>query len=92
MNDKEFENYTLTLEDLDFIDGGAITSTEGETPGMKCPQCGGFIPTTIMQIITTQAIVCPHCHLRLNIDRMKSSKAIEALKKVQAAQDKASRK
>lgn len=58
-----------------------------QVPGMKCPKCGDFIPTTIMQIITASALVCPHCHLRLNIDRLKSGKAIEALKKVQAAQD-----
>ncbi len=59
---------------------------------MKCPQCGKFIPTTIMHIITASALVCPHCQLRLNIDRMKSGKAIDALKKVQAAQDNLERK
>lgn len=54
-----------------------------QIPGMKCPQCGEFIPTTIQHIITSSALVCPHCHLRLNIDRTKSGKAIDALRKVQ---------
>lgn len=55
--------------------------------GMKCPQCGSFIPISIFQLLTTNALVCPSCHLRLVIDRMKSRPAFEALRKVQAAQD-----
>lgn len=54
--------------------------------GLKCPQCGAFIETTILQLLTSQALVCPACRLRLNIDRMKSRQAFEALRKVQAAQ------
>lgn len=63
-----------------------------QIPGMKCPQCGEFIPTTIQHIITSSALVCPHCHLRLNIDRTKSGKAIDALRKVQEAQENLERK
>jgi len=55
--------------------------------GMKCPQCGTFIETSIFQILTANALDCPSCHLRLNIDRMKSRPAFDALRKVQAAQD-----
>ena len=55
--------------------------------GLKCPQCGAFIETSIFQLLTTNALICPSCHLRLNIDRMKSRKAFEALRKVKAAQD-----
>lgn len=68
------------------------TSPERQIPGLECPKCGKFIPTTIYHIITASAIVCPHCHLRLNIDRVKSGKAIEALRKVKAAQDDLERK
>lgn len=63
-----------------------------QMPGMKCPQCGEFIPTTIQHIITSSALVCPHCHLRLNIDRTKSGKAIDVLRKVQEAQENLERK
>lgn len=55
--------------------------------GMKCPQCESFIETSIFQLLTTNALVCPNCHLRLNIDRMKSRPAFDALRKVQVAQD-----
>ena len=55
--------------------------------GMKCPQCGTFIETTIFELLTSTALQCPSCHLRLNIDRMKSKPAFDALRKVQFAQD-----
>lgn len=54
--------------------------------GLKCPQCGTFIETSIFQLLTTNALVCPSCHLRLKIDRMKSRQAFDALRKVQMAQ------
>jgi len=54
--------------------------------GLNCPQCKAFIETTMLQLITANALICPNCRLRLNIDRMKSRQAIEALRKVQAAQ------
>lgn len=55
--------------------------------GLKCPQCGAFIETSIFQLLTANALVCHSCHLRLNIDRMKSRPAFDALRKAQAAQD-----
>ena len=60
--------------------------------GLKCPQCGEFIETTIFELLTTNALVCPKCHLRLNIDKIKSSKAFDALRKVNTAQDEVARK
>lgn len=60
--------------------------------GLKCPQCDAFIETSIFQLLTTNALVCPACHLRLNIDRMKSRQAFDALRKVKAAQDELERK
>ena len=56
--------------------------------GMKCPQCGAFIETSIFELLTSNALQCPSCHLRLNIDRMKS----KAVRKVQNAQEKLERK
>lgn len=66
-------------------------SSRAQQVGMKCPQCGTFIPTTIFQLLTTPALVCPSCHLRLTIDRMKSRAAFDALRKVQVAQDRLER-
>lgn len=54
--------------------------------GLKCPQCGTFIETSIFQLLTTSELVCPACRLRLKIDRMKSKPAFDALRKVQMAQ------
>lgn len=67
------------------MNNGAVPARE-QKAGLNCPQCGTFIETTILQLMTSNAIVCPHCRLRLNIDRMKSRPAFEALRKVQAAQ------
>lgn len=54
--------------------------------GMKCPQCGKFIESSIFELLTSNALECPSCHLRLSIDRMKSKPAFDALRKVQNAQ------
>lgn len=55
--------------------------------GLNCPQCGGFIETSIFQLLTSHALQCPHCRLRLTIDRSKSKQAFDALRKVQLAQE-----
>lgn len=65
---------------------------EARKAGLKCPQCDTFIETSIFQLLTTNALVCPKCHLRLNIDRMKSKGAFDALRKVQLAQENLDRK
>lgn len=54
--------------------------------GLKCPQCGIFIETSIFQLLTDQGLTCPACRLRLNIDNIKSKSAMDALRKVQQAQ------
>lgn len=69
------------------MDGNNIGSNaQQQRAGLKCPQCGTFIETSIFQLLTTNALVCPSCHLRLKIDRMKSKPAFDALRKVQLAQ------
>ncbi len=72
---------------LEKVIGGQETANQQNVPGMKCPVCGRCIPTTIYYIVTNAALTCPHCGLRLNIDRVKSAKAIDALRKVKAAQE-----
>ena len=67
------------------------TNCEQKT-GLKCPQCGTFIETSIFQLLTANALVCPNCHLRLTIDRMKSRGAFDALRKVQTAKENLERK
>lgn len=55
-------------------------------PGMKCPQCGAFIETTISQLLTAQVLECPNCHLCLTINHQMSKSAFEVLRKLQEAQ------
>jgi DNA-directed RNA polymerase subunit RPC12/RpoP len=56
-----------------------------QTPGLKCPQCGQFIPTTISELLNASALVCPHCGLKLSINREESKQAMDILKEVDSA-------
>lgn len=52
---------------------------------MDCPVCHCFIPISPEMLLTQQAIECPHCRLRLEIDSRQSQAAREALMKVEVA-------
>jgi len=54
--------------------------------GMKCPNCDGFIPISMYQILAGSSVFCPRCGLRLDINTKDSARAIEALRKVEKAQ------
>ncbi len=58
-----------------------------QTPGMKCPQCEQFIPTTIQELLTSEGLTCPYCGLHLTINRAESKRAMDILQDVQNAQD-----
>jgi DNA-directed RNA polymerase subunit RPC12/RpoP len=55
-------------------------------PGIRCPHCGNLIPTSIQLILFSSSLFCPTCGLKLNIDKRKSDKALEMIKKVEDAQ------
>jgi predicted RNA-binding Zn-ribbon protein involved in translation (DUF1610 family) len=57
-------------------------------PDMPCPNCGNLIPTSIQQILFSNSLCCPICGLKINIDKRKSDKALEMLKKIDDAQKK----
>lgn len=57
------------------------------TPGLDCPKCRVYFPTTIPDLLSG-GIECPHCGLKLSIDRNASDHAILALEKFQATIDK----
>lgn len=54
--------------------------------GMPCPSCQNFIPITMHQLLESNGIFCPACGLRLEINKQSSAKALDALRKVDAAQ------
>lgn len=55
--------------------------------GFECPVCKGFIPVSVKELIIDRSLVCPICGLQLSINKSASQKAIDALDKVQKAQD-----
>lgn len=61
----ETKEYTLTEEELNAVSGGKSS----QVPGMNCPRCGKFIPTTITEILTQGHLRCPYCLFKLNINR-----------------------
>lgn len=71
-----------------------MNNTQQKEPGLNCPQCGHFIPTTITELLSATGLKCPHCHLVLTINRQESKRAMDILKDVDKAQknlDKASK-
>jgi len=77
-NEKEL-NTELKLEDLERVAGGVAANRQS---GMPCPQCHGFIPTNMEQIAREHIIECPHCGLRLNINRPENGLALETVEKI----------
>ncbi len=63
-----------------------MTQETQRLPGIRCPHCGNFIPTSIQQILFSGCLFCPTCGLKLNIDKRKSDKALKILAKVDEAQ------
>ena len=65
-----------------------IQHSSQHMPGMPCPNCGNFIPISIQQILFSKCLYCPICGFSINIDKRKSDKALETLKKIEDAQKK----
>ena len=61
----ETEEYILTEEELKAVSGGKSS----QVPGINCPRCGKFIPTTITDLLVQPRIRCPYCLLVLNINQ-----------------------
>lgn len=83
--------YELNDTAMENVVGGQDASNE-KGSGLNCPSCHGWIKITIYEIIKGDAIACPHCGLILPIERTNSNKAIDALRKVQEAQEKLNNK
>ena len=82
-NKNSNESREMTQEELDKIVGGYISSRpniqQQRMPGLACPRCGNFIPTSIKQILYSSALFCPTCGLSLNIDKRKSETALRRI-------------
>lgn len=65
------------------------TQQQGQRiPGIQCPRCNNFIPTSIQQLLSASSLLCPTCGLKLSIDKNKSDRALKILAKVEEAQQK----
>lgn len=58
-----------------------MNNNQQKTPGLNCPQCGAFIPTSIPELLYSSGLHCMHCGLTLTINRNESKRAMEILKK-----------
>lgn len=58
-------------------------------PGLRCPECSTHIHVTIADLLYVGSVVCPTCHLVLEVDSERSHGAIDALAKLEAAHDQA---
>ena len=63
-----------------------MNSNQQKTPGLNCPKCGAFIPTSISELLSASGLRCPQCHLVLTINRHESKRAMEILMNVDEAQ------
>ncbi len=73
---QEEKTYTLTDEEIESVCGG----TSSRIPGMTCPNCGKFIPTSIMELCVQKRLRCPYCLLVMNIDSKNLNTAMDAFK------------
>lgn len=63
-----------------------VTQQAQRPSGMTCPICGGFIPVSMQQLVSDPAVLCPHCALRLTINKKESELAFSAINKVLQSQ------
>lgn len=72
----EMNEYTLTDEEIKAVCGGVSSNT----PGINCPHCGKFIPTTITDILTQGRLRCPYCLRVLNVNKDSLDTALRHIK------------
>ena len=65
---------SLNDKDLKNISGG-VTNQNNNDPGrenisgVKCPNCGGFVPVTIKEILYSNNVFCPTCGSKIDIKK-----------------------
>lgn len=52
-----------------------------KTSGLSCPQCGGYIPLSLEELLKCGTITCPHCDLHMTINRKVADKTREVPEK-----------
>lgn len=49
---------------------------------LTCPICGKYIPVLEQWDLSSTTFCCPNCGLKIYIDKKKSDKAVELIKKL----------
>lgn len=62
-----------------------------KVPGLSCPLCGKYIPTSIAVLLSGSGLDCHSCGLHLEIDKEQSGKALKALAGLNEAQGRVER-
>lgn len=60
-------------------------------PGLSCPVCDEYIPTSITVLLSGVGLSCSSCGLHLEIDKKQSEKALKALAGLNEAHEQAER-
>jgi len=99
MENKEEETVLeISQEELDRIAAGYVPDRPPMKQMMqpigeiKCANCGGNIPVSAYNILYSGCLFCPHCGLKMNIDKRKSKKTLQILAKVDEALSRAQNK
>lgn len=66
------ENSSLNEKDLKHVSGGTTRqddngSIPNPAPGIKCPNCGSFVPISIAVLEIAKVAFCPVCGQRIEI-------------------------
>jgi DNA-directed RNA polymerase subunit RPC12/RpoP len=65
------------------MNGSDSANSSGQaSPGLNCPQCGFRIRFSIESLLTSPAVACRHCGLKLTVDRSESRPALDALQRL----------
>ena len=92
MENKEEETVIeISQEELDRIAAGFVPEIPPTQQMMqpvgeiKCANCSGKIPVSAYNILYSSCLFCPHCGLKMNIDKRKSKTVLKILAKVDEA-------
>lgn len=62
-----------------------MINNQENTPGLQCPKCNNKISISLNDLLFQKDIQCPHCLLKLTMDREKSKETINAMDKLNTA-------
>ncbi len=62
-----------------------MSRNQNPVKGLPCPECGVVIAMTLDRLLSPRPLVCPGCCLEIQINREKSEKSLDAVRKIKDA-------